>query len=171
MGDIDIMAETEIDGRIVSETYNVWDTLFYDKATNGTGEKNTNWNESNATATPTSDGTVLSNSSDNFGYYRTTQTFNSPISIEFDIVYSGTCGIDLNASGSHRMTFSDLGVVTGKSIKLVYDGETIKCYIDGSSTPSKTFTPSESYSNFKFGFYIRNSSSTLTYKNLKIYSA
>lgn len=102
-GEIDVIASLDkpiVDGSIVSETYEVLDCAFYDKATNGTGEKNTYWvNQNNCMSVElTSDGTKLTRSSN--GNYLPSSVANStnwdnrrsfPVNckIEFHVVEKG----------------------------------------------------------------------------------
>lgn len=110
------------------------------------------------------------NSSIDYAYMKNEATFNYPIAIEFDIVGLGASnrlGIALNTS---RWVFGggELNLSVEDSVKLVYDGSTIKSYINGSSTVHSSVDQS-ALTNFKLSFYIRDLDNYLKIKNLKVY--
>ena len=182
MGDIAIMAETEIEGMIVSEPYNVWDTLFYD---NAIGSLSENWDNYSNRLIITSDdeGTLLTNNTSYYGYIFANNPnvpsgdgtniyeFNYPLAIELDIVnvkIASDWGIDWTKSGDHRWNGNEMNLPLSGHIKIIYDGSTVKTYANGSTTESATLNFTQ-YSDFGLGIYVRTGT-TFKFKNFKIYS-
>lgn len=154
---------------------NPWTLLWYDLATDDSATY-----EMSGVYTKSSDsnGTTISNTSTGnipaYMYFKNGATFNYPIVMEFDFVdatMSNPIGIDLYKSGQHRWNFgtNELKLNDGHHVKIIYDGETIKSYVDDSITPIGSVNQS-ALSDFKLGFYIRNNNNSFTFKNLIIYS-
>jgi len=162
-------------GSVVSQPYSIWDTLFYD---NATSESNKWRNYSDRlTVTPSDDGTTLfRDASTSIGYYiaydtSTSQyvTFTTPFVIEFEvsgISSRSQCGVYFSVSSDNNKTFSDMGVVNGDSVKIEYDGTTIKVYRNGGT--SSTDISLSLTGNIKVGFFV-GATNYFTFKNFKIY--
>ena len=157
-----------------SETYSLWDTLFFDDGVSGTA----NWNnyQSRLDVTTDSTGTTITrNSTGSYnGHYiaKNGETFNSPVIIEMQLLdYSTTTmmGFDFESSSDNMFSFADLNIPKNCYLKLIYDGTTVKAYINGSTTPVGEYSLS-ALSNFKIEFYIRNTNSYIKFKDFKIYT-
>lgn len=176
-GEVDIIASTDnpiVQGSLLSETYIVWDTLFFDDGISGTA----NWNnyQSRLDVTTDSTGTTITrNSTGSYsGYYiaKNDETFNSPVIIEMQLLdYSTTTrmGFNFETSSDNMFSFADLNIPKNCYLKLTYDGTTVKAYINGSTTPIGEYSLS-ALSNFKIEFYIRNTNSYIKFKDFKIYT-
>jgi hypothetical protein len=178
----DIIASTDdsshiSEGSLQSETYEVWDTLFYD---NGLTESSKWLNYADRlTVTPSSDGTTLfRDASSGTGYYimynrSASQNidFTLPFSLEFEIdnISSKTqVGIDFIKNGSdNNKTFNQMNINNGDSVKITFDGETIKVYKNGSSTSTDLSLSLSTPINLAFFVTATN---YMTFKNLKMYS-
>ena len=160
-----------------SETYEVTDCVFFDKATDGTGEKNTNcYNNSSSSlsVTPSSDGTVLQCLSDTgWGQYFFNQQNNSskpnPIgtAIEFDVVSVTNFAIQLNGNSQYGYTMTSTG-----HYKITVDSTNIKVYknVDGSYTELESKTTSSYISDyFQVKFSYRGTTQSIKYANMEIY--
>ena len=99
-GEIDIIASLDnpiVDGSIVSETYSVWDYLFYDDGI--TSPKTANWTNYSDRLTVTVDetGTTLAReSSSGTGYYLTPSAYSTPFAIEFEVKIRPIMGLKYN---------------------------------------------------------------------------
>ena len=154
-----------------SETYEVWDTLFFDDGV--TSPKTANWNNyfDRLTVTVDETGTTLAReSSSETGYYLTPLAYSTPFAIEFDIVEisSKTAnGIDfMLGSSDNNKTFNALVINSNDSIKIVYDGTTIRTYRNGSTTPSEVSLSLTG--DIRIGFFI-GVNQHIKFKNFKIY--
>ena len=179
-GEVDFIASTDnpiVEGSLQSETYEVWDTLFYD---NGLTESSKWLNYTDRlTVTPSSDGTTLfRDASSGTGYYimynrSASQNidFTLPFSLEFEIdnISSKTqVGIDFIKNGSdNNKTFNQMNINNGDSVKITFDGETIKVYKNGSSTSTDLSLSLSTPINLAFFVTATN---YMTFKNLKMYS-
>ena len=148
-GVLNIKAETE-DGSLQSETYEVTDSLFYDKGLSS--DYNSNWNNgspSYITISRDETGTTLTGLSGNaYNYYTRTPSVNSNLwltgtfAVEFDIVsmdtYDGGKGATLQiydyvAENTQHLWQKTLGsnyATTGSHIKVVYDGTKVEYYVN-----------------------------------------
>lgn len=149
---------------IVSEPYNVLDTLFYDKG------NNSNWyNGGGFTVTPsTDDGKTLKVSNTSSAYYNANMTsspspnFDVNTCIEFDIENAGTGFRIYVRNGSTRPYKA---IPTGNShIKVTTDGSKVYWDVDGTVT-NNDFAVSTYYAYFS-GDKVDN---TLVFKNFKVY--
>lgn len=127
-------------GKVVSGTLNVWDYLFYDDGI--TTPKTANWTNYSDRLTVSVDetGTTLArDASSGAGYYLTPSAYSTPFAIEFEIIAISnktSNGIDFAVNGSdNNKTFNALNISSGDTVKITYDGETIRAYRNGSTTP------------------------------------
>ncbi|WP_296789891.1 hypothetical protein [uncultured Methanobrevibacter sp.] len=74
----------------------------------------------------------------------------------------------MHTDGIHRWTFGEFKLNTDTHVKLIYDGEHITPYMDGSII-STGIQEQSALTNFKLGFYVRNDG-YLKLKNLIVYS-
>ena len=174
-GKINLIAsldDTITEDSIISPVSILWDTIFYDEATDDT--KNTDYTAStDLTVTPSTDGKLLSHdASTTYVYYRLDETLNTPIGIEFDLTdatATNRCGIAFNNSTRYSFSSTVLDIPTESHVRIVYDGETVKTYLDNSTTVNSSVSAS-ALTDFKFGFYIQANGNTMTFKNLKVYN-
>ena len=154
--------------------------LFYDDGV--TSPKTATWNNYSdrltVTVNSTNGTTILRDASSGTGYYfadNSTTTgfydFTLPIIIEFDvgtISNKSYCGLDFATSGGdNNKTFNALNIAENDSIKVVYDGTTIKVYKNGSTT--STDVSLSLTGSVGVGFFI-GSTQSVTFKNFKIYN-
>ena len=179
-GLVDIIAQTTIDeSTVVSNTYPVWDTLFYDDGV--TSPKTATWSNYQDRITVTVDSTngttLLRDANSGTGYYfadNSTTTgffdFTTPLIIEFEmgaISDKSNSGIDFATSNlDNNKTFNQLGIAENDSIKIIYDGSVIKVYRNGSTTSNDVNLSITG--SFGIGFFILPNKS-VTFKNFKIY--
>ena len=175
MGDIAIMAETEIEGMIQSETYEIWDTLFFDNGTDTS--KNSEWyvNAGSGTKEITDNGMKLSNSNSTRYDIFIKQTgqssiyyWNAPLCMEVDITeISGSPRLQMYSStgtgGASNTGFNGAGSVG--HWKFTYDGTTLTAQKDNGTE----YTYTRDMPNARIGFYVAQNE-YITYKNFKIYS-
>ena len=178
-GKVDIVAslDSEIDeSSLVSETYELIDAIFYDKAV--TGHKNTNWlNVSNSfLETIEDDGTILAyNRTSGWAtiYANSNSASTFPFSIgsvvEFDVVsctnemrlqfYDGTTG---------RLQITLPTNATNYHVKIEIGETTITQTVNGVTTTASTST----YINndFQVNFATNTSGASLKFKNFMVYS-
>ena len=174
-GEIDLLASTDnpiTSSSCQSEPYTLWDYLFYDDGV--TSPKTANWNnyQSRLTVTVDENGTtLLRDSASGTGYYLTSSAYATPFVMEFEMVSISnktSCGIDFAVNGSdNNKTFNALVINSGDTIKLTYDGTTIKVYRNGSSTPNEIALSLSG--NIDIGFVVGVNES-IKFKDLKIYS-
>ena len=173
-GEVDVVASLDnpvSQGSIVSVPCSVWDYLFYDDGI--TSPKTANWTNYQDRITVSVDETgttLLRDASSSTGYYLTPSAYATPFIMEFEMVAisnKNTCGIDFAVSGSdNNKTFNNLVINAGDTIYLTYDGETIRTYRNGSTTPNELALSVSG--NIDIGFYIAPNES-IKFKNLKIY--
>ena len=140
-GNIDFIAQYH-DGtsEFVSKTYSIQDYLFYDDGI--TTPKTANWTNYSDRLTVSVDETgttLLRDASSGTGYYLTPSAYSTPFAIEFEIIAISnktSNGIDFAVNGSdNNKTFNALSISSGDTVKITYDGETIRTYRNGSTTP------------------------------------
>lgn len=158
-------------GTFQSETYEILDCIFLDVAT--TGNKNTNWSGS-PTITTGDDGTLCSNSTSSNIFYRVIEggslkQLSPSYAVEFDVVeYSGTVTIinDSTNNDSIRKSLGALSVSSNSHVKVTYDGDVFKYYVDDThrTTQDITITVESTHCGFRI-----DPSSSLKYKNFKVY--
>lgn len=176
-GEVDVLASLDNpieSGSIVSEPYEVLDTIFYDDGMENT--HNTNWaNPSSLGVAYSDDGTTISYTANSASRY-----YNSKISdatswrdtntnycIELDYDYTNGSGGSANVQfGGATIELYRLGSVAGtKHLKIITDGNNLYPYLNDTHISAQDKTMS---SNYGFSFAIYRTAS-LTFKNLKIY--
>ena len=177
-GKLQIIAKN---GSLQSETYEVHDCSFYDKAI--TGNASTNWvyNTTDITPTPAPDGTTVTNGSEDTGrtYWANnpgTSTgvdtdWNGPTTVEVDIVSSDnsiTFQVGNNTVGTASRTMTQLGLTSGGHLKVVYDGTTVKYYVNNNSTATYTANISFGNDNFYVRFYLPQGTN-FKYREFQLY--
>ena len=174
-GLVNLSVETEIDGSIVSETFNVIDALFYDDALTDT-KWNTNYNSVNVNREIVSDGTRLYYSADSGTTYcntvigNTRNWFDSTKAYQIDFDFSferadsnSAVGIGLGSTGFNLHNLFSSGLTGSGHLKIVTDGNTYQLYLD--NVPKGT--PLTITGNAGFFFLIYRTGS-ITFKNLTI---
>ena len=174
-GEIDVVASLDnpvSQGSIVSETYSIWDYLFYDDGI--TSPKTANWTNYSDRLTVSVDETgttLLRDASSGTGYYFTPSAYSTPFAIEFEMVETGTKtsnGMDFAVGSSdNNRAFNALTISSGDTIKITYDGETIRTYRNGSTTPYELALALTG--NITIAFYIAPNQS-IKFKNFRMYS-
>ena len=172
VGEIDISASATVDGStFVSVPCSIWDYLFYDDGI--TTPKTANWTNYSDRLTVSVDetGTTLfRDASSGTGYYLTPSDYSTPFAIEFEMVDTGTRtsnGIDFALNGSdNNKTFNSLNIASGDTIKITYDGETLRTYRNGSTTPIETALALTG--DITIAFYIAPNQS-IKFKNFRMY--
>ena len=81
-GLVQMDVETEIDGSIVSETYGIIDGVLFDTATSFDTNK---WTDYGVTRSHSSDGTTLSQGTDENARYQSKYTITDDLAVEFEI--------------------------------------------------------------------------------------
>lgn len=176
-GKIDVVASLDSrssisDSSLVSETFVVWDTLFFDTGLDES--KNSQWNVGQGSGTKelTENGLKISNPSDTTRYdlfvrqtgKTTNYYWNAPFCVEVDIT-------EMIGNASRLQIFSNqtseaLNVINSIGHwKIIYDGTTVTITKDNGSPTTYT----KNMPNARIGFYIVTGGS-ITYKNFKIYS-
>lgn len=168
-GKLNIVAES---GTFVSETYSVWDYLFYDDGI--TSPKTANWTNYSDRLTVSVDETgttLLRDASSGTGYYLTPSAYSTPFAIEFEISAISdrvNCGIDFtDGSVDNNKNFNALWIQAGDTVKITYDGTTLEIYRNGSTTPSTTLNLTIS-NDVKIGFYV-SANNSIKFKNFRMY--
>ena len=168
VGQVDVIVKY---GTLLQEIFVVYDTLFYDSGLNDSS-KNNNWSTSNLQITTDNTGTLVSNSTTNNVFYRIYKnsalvSFNTPYIFEFEVIeYTGTITIVNDGSSNIRKAFGTLSVQTGDTVRIEYDGETCKYYVNDVYKTGQDISVTSS--NTSVGFRI-NPDSSLKYKILKVY--
>lgn len=174
-GEVDLIASTDnpiVEGSIQSGTYNVWDYLFYDKATDG--EKNTNWTSSVPSVVTDPNGTTLS------GTVSFLYTSNQVISGDFeatlycsDVINGVRLGV-LKADDS--TTQCRFVLYNPRYVKIHRENGVCKIYasLDNENWAEVTYSDNTLTSeDCKFHFYSYTSGGTnraIKYKDLKIWN-
>ena len=167
-GVVNLSVETEIDGSIVSEIYEVLDASYKDIGTDV--PKTARWyNQDNAfTVTPSTDGTLISCSATGLKSYFADGTsygasykFTAPLCVEVDIESVTGSDVVLALMSNINPTIT---ITRSCHLKMIWDGSKVEKYVDGvliGTTQNVTQTP------VAIGFRMTNGS--LTYKNFVIY--
>lgn len=162
-GEVDIIASTDnpiTSSSIVSETYEVLDTIFYDKGLEGTGNHNDNWyGLSGVTCVRDGEGTTISKTASGNAYITSkNQTYyDVPLAVEFEVI----------SVSNVRLLMEDTTIV-GLS-----DNDVVKVTVkDGYVTIYKNGTPqtpvAKSFSQTLISWQMVGASS-LKYKNFRVY--
>ena len=183
-GEIDVVASLDnpvSEGSIVSETYNVWDTKWYDLATDNTKESSWYIDTTNTSVSYDGDGRTVTKTENNstwrYFYYNTNalssvlvgNKYSIPTGnvIEFEITaITGSVVFDVMDNLSNHM--DNKGATAIGKYKVVLDGTDCKMYKDDATTPYATGTMSGS--NVRFGFVFNAYNESITYKDFKVYS-
>lgn len=185
-GLVNLSVETEIDGSIVSEPCNVLDCMFYDTALDNS-QASHYYNDSNlqisydstngTTVSATTDGgirrywVIMGESYVNGRYWRDA---NTNYYIECDVSYENLTGNTAFVFGGATVHLGLLNNSQGSgtgTVKLVTNGNLIKCYWNGEyvSSMDKTMPNiDEPSGNWGFNFQLYKTAN-LTFKNIKIY--
>ena len=176
VGEVNITVEY---GIFLQETYELYDTYFYDNdvdsdiwnLTNATLNRSLGYSELTESTTGTTANIITKN----------TLLMDSSHIIEFDLYQvdglrtNGTIFIRNGGGGSTLASANlyqlDADVGEWVHLKIVFDETNSKLlfYVDDSSTPvERTLTVQ---SNYRLAFYTSGDCTTLRYKNLKVYSA
>lgn len=149
-----------------SETYEVLDTLFYDKAV--TGQKNSNWSLIRLDTPVTDETGTLLTANGNYAHYvvvNTNQRFSVPVAVEFDVLetsYSSSKpSLNIVDNGFDNKSNLD----SNSHYKFEIDSTGFKCYKNGTYISTVT----GNLSNVRISLYIPSTGATLKYTNFMIY--
>ena len=172
-GELDIIASLDdnthiSDSSIQSETYDVWDYIFYDTGIDGT--KNTNWYSSNVTPVPDTEGTLLQNTVP-FTYRGEqiiTGDFEAKVYV-FDIIGGVRVGITSNDKNTRGVIYNPRYIKIRRENGVV----TISASTDGINYGEISYDMNEiTTEDCYFYFYSFTSGGVnraIKYKDLKIY--
>jgi len=190
-GEIDVIASLDnpiVSSSVQSKPYPVEDVFVFDSGiygsanetdrmqyqtrltietlSDGTGTLLTQTGNSNGTLAFNKHGSTISAWTDTIDY-------TVPFAIEVDIVSfsDNACGVFVGDS-TFTQTFSAgaVGFTANSHLKMVFNGTTVKGYINNETTPSYSYNLALS-SAVRCGLYVgTGSGKTLKYKNVKIYS-
>ena len=153
----------------VSNTYPVWDTLFYDDARDG--HQNSNWTSSGSpTVTANENGTLISNTASSIYTASATLTgdFEATLYVQ-DIVRGVRVGLN-SSNGSTRSTIYNTGYV---KIQRISNVPKIYFSSDGSTWTETTYdldTLTSADCNFFFFLYTSGGNEVaIRFRDLKIY--
>ena len=163
-----------------SETYEVWDTKFYDIATDNTKESSWYIDTTNTSVSYDGDGRTVTKT-DNSQSWRyifydsnaitSTKVGNRyaipiPNIIEFEITaITGSIIFEIRDDNNNSMI--NQGAIATGHYKIVLDGTDCKMYKDNATTPFASATMNGN--NIRFGFMFDNYNESITYKNFKVY--
>lgn len=162
---------------ILSGTYEVCDALFYDEGTNGTLFNE--WVNTNGSAISSSfyeadnTGVTFKDETGNWRYFMANRTgtpktdvndYSEPVVVEFDVVEWSSTGAYIQHKTTTK-TASALGITGECKFKAVYDGSTIKYYVDDEEVTSQRVTLD--LGTFRIGFVCNNG--YIKFKNFRIY--
>lgn len=180
MGDIAIMAETEIDGRILQEIYEVLDCLFYDKGVTGT---ETVWFKENRPSVDIlSDGTVLSNTVNQNKYLWAVSPLITPsgradcinftpsFNVEFIVIETtGNCYLNIGdgVSSDRNRTMGQFGITGNNHIKVEVRSDSIRYYKDGTELSNLAINNITQLIS-RVGLFVQQNAS-VKFKDFKIY--
>ena len=160
-----------VNGNLVSETYELYDTLFYDIGTSAPAENT--WVMNGFTPTYSTDGTTITSSTyatcfaNKKGTGLNVYDWDSPVCIEFDIngVDSTDAGVQIyDETNNCSRTLAQLGVTGNNHVKIIVESNKIRYVIDDVEKTSQQFDIS--IGTFRVGF---RGTGTLTFKNFMIY--
>lgn len=160
-----------------SETYSLWDTLFWDKGhsgTDGVDYNSTGWSNARCTLTrDTETKLVWTGESNNGSYYRSLSE-DTGLCIEFDINYAKYRGTDVlfsllntwNIVKSISRTDLGLSQNTWHHLKIELKGENSTI----SNTTDDTVITFDSTNVNRFLLSLNHANDVIMYKNFKVYS-
>lgn len=148
-------------GRTVSETYNVWDTLFHDEMT---PYDTTKWS-STITPVQADDGITVAETSGTSTSFSASYTAIEDVIIEFDAIGVSVAnnGVRFYYKGADHYINSYLTDNDWHHFKFVCENGEVIPYVDGDAKSSKS-----TISNTNCRFILNNSS--IKFKNFKVYS-
>ena len=153
---------------ILQETFVVKDCLFYDDGV--TSPKTVTWYNQNSayTLTPASDGTLveISQTSSQKLFadgttYSNSSKYSAPVCAEVEIV-SNNGNDNLFVIVANKVP--SMALTGGKTLKMVWDGSTVKKYVDGVQTGTTNDVTGE-----KIAIGFSCTSGSFKFKNLCIY--
>ena len=173
-GEVDIVASLDssiTDSSLVSEIYELIDTLFYDIGTSAPAENT--WILNKFTPTYGTDGTTLTSTefatcfANKKGTSTTVFDWDSPVSIEFYITNVTSTNADIqiydNTNNCTR-SFNVLGITGNNQVKILVESDKIRYFVDGvEKTPQQW---NVSVDTFRVGL---RGTGTITFKNFMIY--
>ena len=185
-GEVDVIASTDnpiSSGSIVSEPYNVWDTIFYDDGLSGTQTK---WDtivvskslESNGTKFLVTDTSASARASTNpvdnasaYDYQPQPMAFECYVVDLYRPSGSGALGIQfIQQNPVINKQILLLGSDIGHTVKVLYTGTALEVYVDGVHQSSRdlevTFGNSEL---MRVGFAFYSKDNYVVVKNVKTY--
>ena len=177
-GKVDIVAslDDEIDdSSLVSETYELYDTLFYDGGVTGNSNLSQWIYPSSISASVGSDGTTITSSSSSTQYFTAntgstgdSNDFYAPFCFEFDIVSTnGDVGLIVWASGQNaNKSFASFNLTSNNHIRIEVHETQVRYFCDGVELTPLSITTTLP---LRLGFTLYNSSSVIKFKNVKIY--
>ena len=160
----------------LQETYEVLDCAFYDEGTTGTLFNE--WVNQNGGAISSSfyeadnTGVTFKDETGSWRYFMANRTgtsktdvndYSEPVVVEFDVVEWTSTGAYIQHKTTTR-TASALGITGECKFKAVYDGSTIKYYVDDEEVTSLNLN----LGTFRIGFVCKDG--YIKFKNFKIYS-
>lgn len=174
-GELDLVASTSnpiTQSSLVSETYELYDTLFYDSGTSAPPENTwvingfeTSYSENGTTLTSTSYSTCFANKK---GTGANPIDWDSPVCVEFDIgnLNCSDGGIQIydNTNNCSR-AFSQLGITGNNHIKILVESDKIRYFVDNVEKTSYQYDLS--IGTFRVGL---RGTGTITFKDFMIYS-
>ena len=170
-GEVDVVASLDnpvLEGSIVSEIYEILDTIFYCK---GATSVNPNWTKSNATTQTDDTGTEVA-LNETSGYYNvslSSLSSGNDYCIEFDVMNIGNGAWDcrFDFCGANYWLFRDVNPTTDfKHYKIEIKNGTGKLYIDNQYQTSRDASPTYANTNVRYSLY---DTCDIKYKNFVIY--
>lgn len=167
-GKLQLTAES---GTLQSETYNLYDTLFYDIGTSAPAENT--WVMNGFTPTYSTDGTTLTSTefatcfANKKGTGVNVFDWDSPVCIEFYIGQVNSSNADIqvydNTNNATR-SFNVLGITGNNQIKILVESDKIRYFVDDVEKTSSQITVT--IGTFRVGL---RGTGTITFKNFMIY--
>ena len=169
-GEVDVIASLDnpiSQGSIVSGTYPVLDTKFYDKGLSGTGEHNDDWSYTRMSAERTSEGTVLTPSGAwAYAYVTSSSTyFNCPFVVEFTVVALSDSPQFRVANPSNTQNAFGLNWLGDYRFEFRTDSVIVK--VNG-ETKTNSFTLDRT-NGLNLFFTLDTTTDRVTYKDFKVY--
>ena len=173
-GEVDIVAKVEVDGSsIVSNSYEVIDTVLYDKGLDGTGNYNDSaWEtHTNLPFTRGTDGTTVTNSTSNNQYLianitsGTQYDFTPPFRVEFNFekLNTGSSNTQIQLYDVSNNNFTSWITTTGKYVIDVKANE-VTWTINGQAQTGKTVSIGNAFVRF-----LMTGGASMKFSEFKIY--